>query len=141
MCARSYFNLVGLAAKGDAGSPLVLQKENENIVIGIASVKSWFLQFGPSIFTRVSSYSKWIDESMKNGGKRSTSTTKAPGVTTVATSTTVTAATSAKTPPEQTEATTTAKVDTTLPPQTSASESQVSEGETTSPPPEVPTAK
>lgn len=62
LCARTD-DYLKVGTSGDAGSPLIFHKGNMNILIGIASSKSSTSQIGPTVFTRVSSFKKWIDES------------------------------------------------------------------------------
>lgn len=66
MCASAFMGIFGLGGKGDAGSPLILHKNNTNILIGLASIKSKLLSLSPTIFTRASFYKKWIDECTNN---------------------------------------------------------------------------
>lgn len=78
MCATTTgFWKVG--TKGDAGSPLVLRKNNKDLLIGIVSAKSSIFPIGPTVFTRVSSFKKWIDEAlMKSASTINSSTNTLP---------------------------------------------------------------
>lgn len=66
VCTNSYFGFIRPIAKRIAGSPLILQKKNSDLLIGLSSSRFSYYPFTSPIFTRISSFIKWIDENMRN---------------------------------------------------------------------------
>lgn len=86
ICTNYLLGNLGIGARGDNGGPLILQKNNTDLLIGIATNKPSVFVIAPQLFTRISSFRKWIDESMINAtasdSTTTTVTTKSTGTTT-----------------------------------------------------------
>lgn len=79
LCSASYFRQIDVShlctgitlprrgiCSGDEGAPLVIERDNEFVQIGIASLfpGSGCLSTNPSVFTRVTSFMPWIQQNM-----------------------------------------------------------------------------
>lgn len=66
MCATTSKLFTSTADGGDAGGLLIIRKHDRDTLIGVASIKNHVIDFGPVVFTRLSSFHDWVKRSMSS---------------------------------------------------------------------------